>query len=496
MHCVVSFLIKATGPGPSVVLRAVCGMSLCPPGAPSLCDIALRILGGVPCGGALEAPRMHANGTWFTACHERGHVACFMVDDDGRSGAWAFMTRPPPRQAVLFRGPAEHTVLADLRPPGPAPTPDPVCDALAPASAPPNAATPSASASAAPAVADGSAVVEELLPPSVGVLPSSPSAASPAPSAPATPALADADDFAGLGALVPVLVGEATPPLADVFAIEQPFSPPPLPPPPLPLFRLIHEMAQPFRPVGLLALLGFSYMTRNPVRLFVLGSLIPLLETYMPGAVERMGGYLTELPMTLAICRTRRLGSSAEVVLPSSLQDVPLCNHYTPLVPTEARPSGPVHANCAGLRCGGAVGWPCISPLVESVAPMGYMPWPVPGDGDCLFHSILWLQGRDSLGIVGMSCRADLRRAIAYFLEEPAQAEDPLWHEAVPLLGEAIAFDVLPERASSSAARASEPHAHDNASAAPGADPSPAARASRPVQIIVDDDGLLTSDHV
>ncbi len=269
--------------------------------------------------------------------------------------------------------------------------------------------------------------------------------------------------------------GEATPPVDLALG-------------PSPLAREIRSIAAPFRDVGLLALLAYSIYSRRPIRLHVLGSDLPLLETYMPAAVDRMGGYLPGSPMTLAICRTQRFGLDTEVVLPKSFKDLPLCNHFTPLVPTDARDSGYVHENCRGLRCGGYFGWPCLSEVAETVAPMGFMPWPVPGDGDCLWHSLLWLEGRDSMGAEGLGRRAQLRRAIAHFIER----EDVhyAFSEVLPFVGDAVGFDApaSPPPPAPSTPQPASPAPLPPPGASPRLRPAPA--------IFVDDDGLLTSDAV
>ena len=49
-------------------------------------------------------------------------------------------------------------------------------------------------------------------------------------------------------------------------------------------------------------------------------------------------------------------------------------NHWTPVVSRTPRPSGHVHAPCGGSTRGPSVGWPCIAPLQEELAPLGLAP--------------------------------------------------------------------------------------------------------------------------
>ena len=402
------------------------------------------------------------------------------------------------------------------------PAADRVRDALAPASDSAASAAPMVSAAAAVASANGSAALGAQLSPVASPAPAdNGSAALGAQMSPvASPAAADngsgvlGPERGQTGQLQPAIrqkirevlisslpsAGAYAQALADVVADPAPPTRPFLEMPgeatppvdlalgPSPLAREIRSIAAPFRDVGLLALLAYSIYSRRPIRLHVLGSDLPLLETYMPAAVDRMGGYLPGSPMTLAICRTQRFGLDTEVVLPKSFKDLPLCNHFTPLVPTDARDSGYVHENCRGLRCGGYFGWPCISEVAETVAPMGFMPWPVPGDGDCLWHSLLWLEGRDSMGAEGLGRRAQLRRAIAHFIER----EDVhyAFSEVLPFVGDAVGFDApaSPPPPAPSTPQPPSPAPLPPPGASPTLRPAPA--------IFVDDDGLLTSDAV
>ena len=233
-------------------------------------------------------------------------------------------------------------------------------------------------------------------------------------------------------------------------------------------------MAQPLKSVGLLALLAYSVFRRRPVQLLVVGTLVPLLETYLASCVESMGGYLVEEPVVLGICRVQRAGEFTEVTLPKSLADVPSCNHFMPLVHVDARASERPHSHCGGRRCGGSRGWPCISGLTEAVAPLGFLPWPVPGDGDCFFHSVLWLEGQETLGVEGLAQRSQLRRELAHLLGR--QVHSALWSDMLPLLDEDAPIEAVP------------------APCPPVT--TPVRIPPTPAPVLVDDDGLLFCDPV
>ena len=186
--------------------------------------------------------------------------------------------------------------------------------------------------------------------------------------------------------------------------------------------------ATPGRWQGLFTALVFSLAHRTKVSIHfgAEGHIDDLAQEYAPRLLAKQGGYKPGRA-TLAPCIVK----DGFVTMPQNMADLQWCNHYTPLVRYDSPEPSPLadHANCKGGKCGG-FGFPCISPLAKTVALQGFMPWPVPGDGDCLLHSFLYCCGASST----QSAREELRIGLATFIHK--NLDEPDLQDALVLLGE------------------------------------------------------------
>jgi len=185
-------------------------------------------------------------------------------------------------------------------------------------------------------------------------------------------------------------------------------------------------MATPFAWQGLFTALVFSATLRVKVSIvFAESVLSDLLGKYAPKLRDALGGYIGG-QVTLAPCI---IGNDV-VELPMSDAELTRCNHYTPLVGNVPSEFMMKHSFCGGRRCGGP-GYPCIAPLAKAVATKGFMPWPVPGNGDCIISSCLFGTGLSS---PLQADRDKIRQELAAFAT--ARADDEELQLALVHLGE------------------------------------------------------------
>ena len=191
------------------------------------------------------------------------------------------------------------------------------------------------------------------------------------------------------------------------------------------LQKLAAEMETPAQWQGLFTALVFSAAYRTQVTVRVANHRIEdLLKQYAPKMRERLGD-LKSSKVLMAPCIVGR----GYVTLPKNDAELLRCNHYTPLIKSCCPEYFRDHAWCAGMKCGG-FGYPCIAPLAKAVAEQGEMPWPVPGDGECLIHSILYCLGE----INSRRSRAKLRQSLAKFVND--HLDDEELQSAMEQLGE------------------------------------------------------------
>jgi len=179
---------------------------------------------------------------------------------------------------------------------------------------------------------------------------------------------------------------------------------------------------------GLFTALVFSlaYRIKVSIHFGTEGHIPDLAQQFAPGLLAKQGGYKPGRA-TLAPCIVK----DGFVTMPQDMADLQWCNHYTPLVRYDSPEPSPLagHANCKGSKCGG-FGFPCIAPLAKTVALQGFMPWPVPGDGDCLLHSFLYCIGAST----DQSTRDKLRIELAAFIIK--NLDEPNLQDALVFLGE------------------------------------------------------------
>ena len=235
--------------------------------------------------------------------------------------------------------------------------------------------------------------------------------------------------------IVPVLAG------VDIASMSSP------PDAPNPILKLACDLRKPGSYIGIIGLVLYASVHRVRISLFLANRCIDVLQTWLPSEIDRMGGYAdADHTIHVAACAVGRDEStkcSGIVKLPACERDLLYVNHWTPLAAFPPQAAQQPHANCTGLMCGG-VGYPCISAMTESLAPAGFVPWPVPGDGDCLLHALLWTQGLTSAGLDGLALRCRTRVNLADFLL--ARAGDPDWRELVHVL-EGVPDDAPCDRA-------------------------------------------------
>jgi hypothetical protein len=193
--------------------------------------------------------------------------------------------------------------------------------------------------------------------------------------------------------------------------------------------ELADKMMKPGEWHGLLSVVSFIAFSKLPLRLVLdeRGPMDPLDWVSDGLRAKILSTLLTREVKHLTFCQIKKMGDLQQVFLPTSLLHG---NHWSPLYPCEKRPSAAPHDPCNGRFCGTEGFHLCQSPLVESTAPMGYLPYPVLADGDCLLHSILHLYDMPS----GLMERLKLATDIAAFLN--SQADDPDWQQSVILLNE------------------------------------------------------------
>lgn len=203
---------------------------------------------------------------------------------------------------------------------------------------------------------------------------------------------------------------------------------------------------------GLLSVVAFMAYSTLSCNLFMCGALMNPLD-WMPASLCRQikRNQVDGPPLAFAMCRVRSIGGSLQVFLPGGLDELLHCNHFVPIVPIACSPASECHDPCGGHLC--AASGLCMSPITEALRPHGFMPWAVAADGDCLWHSILWVCGRSSTGHNGFENRIRLKASVADFLFE--RRNDPAWQEAVVWLGEqGVADRPTPVLAASKSARA------------------------------------------
>ena len=174
---------------------------------------------------------------------------------------------------------------------------------------------------------------------------------------------------------------------------------------------------------GLMATLIAAAAYRIKVTLVLVDHICEdILSKHAPALLERTGGYEGRHEIFLAPCMTSACDAAFTTRLPVNDAELLLCNHFTPLVRIEKNNSKVhvPHPPCNGIECGGC-GFPCIAPMTQAVALLGFLPWPVPGDGDCLLHALLWSMGRQSLGDIGKHARHSMRKHLAAFVRSNAQ---------------------------------------------------------------------------
>ena len=83
--------------------------------------------------------------------------------------------------------------------------------------------------------------------------------------------------------------------------------------------------------------------------------------------------YLSPNPLRLVACLAKSDGSDGVTVRPDEHGVVGLssANHFAPLWRTFRRPAEIPHSACGGAICKTSVGGPCMSELVEALAPEG-----------------------------------------------------------------------------------------------------------------------------
>ena len=185
------------------------------------------------------------------------------------------------------------------------------------------------------------------------------------------------------------------------------------------------------RYTGLFAALLASAVYRTQVNLVMASEVHKdILAVHCPHLLHKIGGYSSDGQIFIAPCRT----SQGSVQLPSNDAELLACNHYTPLAHVHNDLlHRAVHDPCDGSCCGG-FGYPCISLMTARLAPLGFIPFPVPGDGDCLMHSLLWGMGRSHLGPAGSQSRNNMRHELATFAK--LHANDPELQQACLFFGE------------------------------------------------------------
>ena len=186
--------------------------------------------------------------------------------------------------------------------------------------------------------------------------------------------------------------------------------------------------------VGLLAFLAFAAMRKRLVKAPLGDGIVNLLSEWLPEAIadvdENAGAFAEDNAAYVAPCRVARCGATGSTIVTAAdaLAGLSMCNHYTPVVARPARARRTPHAPCNGILCGGGRGWPCLSPLQEALAPAGLMPWPVRGDGDCAFHTMAFMDGRECTRPGALL----LRKEVAAFLR--TKLGDQAWARAAQVL--------------------------------------------------------------
>ena len=221
-----------------------------------------------------------------------------------------------------------------------------------------------------------------------------------------------------------------------------PLPPPPGPPPPPPLpphcptnslvGAALRVLDRPFAHVSFLAFLIFGHVCGFRPFLHLSGSTcIDLVTSFLPSlaatwACKPAHFYATSIARDARTTFTELLmdwdGPGAARRLASG--------HYGPLLPTPSRPRGLSHAPCGGLFCGFGHGWPCMSRVIEEMAPAGFRPLPASADGLCAFYAMLAF-----LGESGEAAARNLRKQLRAALAE--KEGDPAWEAAAQLAGEA-----------------------------------------------------------
>ncbi len=191
--------------------------------------------------------------------------------------------------------------------------------------------------------------------------------------------------------------------------------------------------------MGLFTALVFSAAFKVKVCIVLAGHVLEdLLLQFAPRLCDGLGGYVERSEVILAPC----IQSGNLVRMPTREADLLLCNHYTPLFrnPTGRAVIGD-HKWCAGRLCGGP-GYPCIAPLAQAVAKMEFAPWPVPGDGDCAVHGILFCTGQTHLGPSGALARERLRGRLRRYLLDHLDDEE-LQSACVRLGEKGLAYETV-----------------------------------------------------
>ena len=202
------------------------------------------------------------------------------------------------------------------------------------------------------------------------------------------------------------------------------------------LLALSQWMGKPGTFQGLFGVLVVAAVRRIKINVVMAGNVMgDILGQLCPKLLLRRGGFaLPDHEMFIAPCITYKDGDSKCTRAPTNDLELSRCNHYTPLTKDYAKSRlVRAHSPCGGRVCGG-LGFPCISQLSVSMSKLGFAIWPVPGDGDCMFHSVLWGLGIQHLGPIGAQQRLLLRTQCAEFLQ--SHVNDRELQQACVSLGE------------------------------------------------------------